>query len=320
MINPHYTLFYLEPIALNPRVSTTPLIDEFDFLTFKYFTFNNNGWRGMIGWDFDFKWNNLRPEDDAKPSEPHEIPIMLGCAFAINRQYFWDLGAYDDELQIWNGENYELSFKLWLCGGELLEVPCSRVAHVFRRHNEYRILDGVDFVARNFKRVAEVWMDDYKNLLYSTDPERFAKVDVGDLTKQKAIRTDLNCKSFDYFVTVICPDLLKQSPIPHDEDVAYGALRSHVGDNLCLDSGVRSDGTCELYTCHRPQNLPKYTQFIRTTLNRTIFHDNTRLCFDSHEYEKSVPDYTYGDGHWEYDLVITLKIQLKCYHLFIQMY
>ncbi|CAO1392457.1 unnamed protein product, partial [Diamesa tonsa] len=301
-VNANWLPPLLEPIALNPRVSTTPLIDEFDFLTFKYFTFNNNGWRGMIGWDFDFKWNNLRPEDDAKPSEPHEIPIMLGCAFAINRQYFWDLGAYDDELQIWNGENYELSFKLWLCGGELLEVPCSRVAHVFRRHNTYRKLDGVDFVARNFKRVAEVWMDDYKNLLYSTDPERFAKVDVGDLTKQKAIRTDLNCKSFDYFITVICPDLLLQSPIPHDEDVAYGAVRSHVGDNLCLDSGVRSDGTCELYACHRPPNLPKYTQFVRTTLNRTIFHDSTRFCFDSHEYEKSIPDYKYGDGRWEYDL------------------
>ena len=140
-------------------MSTTPLIDEFDFQTFKYNTFYNNGWRGMIGWDFDFKWNNLRPEDDANPSKPHEIPIMLGCAFAINRQYFWDLGAYDDELQIWNGENYELSFKLWLCGGELLETrSLLKSCTCIRRHNEYRILNGVDFVARNFKRVAEVWM------------------------------------------------------------------------------------------------------------------------------------------------------------------
>ena len=82
---------------------------------------------------------------------------MLGCAFAINRQYYWDLGGYDEELLIWNGENYELSFKLWLCGGSLLEVPCSRVAHTFRKHNEYRKKPGVDFVGRNFKRIAEVY-------------------------------------------------------------------------------------------------------------------------------------------------------------------
>jgi polypeptide N-acetylgalactosaminyltransferase len=90
------------------------------------------------------------------PEKPYPLPIMLGCAFAIRRDYFFDLGAYDEKLLIWNGENYELSFKLWLCGGKLLEVPCSRVAHVFRTHYEWRKKSGVDFVAHNFKRIAEV--------------------------------------------------------------------------------------------------------------------------------------------------------------------
>lgn len=39
---------------------------------------------------------------------------MLGCAFAIRRDYFFDLGAYDEQLMIWNGENYEVGkFKLY---------------------------------------------------------------------------------------------------------------------------------------------------------------------------------------------------------------
>ena len=96
----------------------------------------------------------MRSEDNLRPTDPHPNPVMLGCAFAINRQYFWDLRAYDNDLQIWNGEHYELTYILWLCGGLLFQFPCSRVAHVYQRHNDYRILDGVDFVARNFKRVA----------------------------------------------------------------------------------------------------------------------------------------------------------------------
>lgn len=60
------------------------------------------------------------------------------------------------DLQIWNGENYELSFKLWLCGGQLLEVPCSRVGHIWRHKIAYRAEATFDFVAHNFKRIAEV--------------------------------------------------------------------------------------------------------------------------------------------------------------------
>lgn len=129
---------------------------------------------------------------------------------AINRQYFWDLGGYDEELLIWNGENYELSFKLHLCGGELLEVPCSRVAHTFRKHNNDRVKTGVDFVGRNFKRVAEVWLDEYKEILYSGEPARYASIDAGDLTKQKAIRKNLNCKPFQYYLDYIAPDMLER--------------------------------------------------------------------------------------------------------------
>lgn len=39
-------------------------------------------------------------------------PTHAGGLFAINRNYFLELGAYDPGLLVWGGENFELSFKV----------------------------------------------------------------------------------------------------------------------------------------------------------------------------------------------------------------
>ncbi len=37
---------------------------------------------------------------------------MVGAAFAVDKQYFADIGAYDEGMKIWGGENIELSWRV----------------------------------------------------------------------------------------------------------------------------------------------------------------------------------------------------------------
>ena len=68
--------------------------------------------------------------------EPYEVPFGPGSLFAIRRDEFWRLGGYDEGLYVWGGENTEMAFKMWMCGGRMLMVPCSRVGHMYRQHKE----------------------------------------------------------------------------------------------------------------------------------------------------------------------------------------
>lgn len=96
-----------------------------------------------------------------------------------------------------------------MCGGEVEIVPCSRVGHIFRDDNPYSFpKDPVKTVERNLMRVAEVWLDEYKELFYGHRDHLLDQVpDAGDLTQQRELRQKLKCKSFKWYLENVFPDL-----------------------------------------------------------------------------------------------------------------
>nr|CAD7444463.1 unnamed protein product [Timema bartmani] len=98
-------------------------------------------------------------------------PTMAGGILSIERNFFWEIGAYDPGMDIWGGENLEMSFRVWQCGGSLETIPCSRVGHIFRHFHPYTFPEGRDTLAYNTARMAEVWMDEYKRLFYYHHPD-----------------------------------------------------------------------------------------------------------------------------------------------------
>jgi polypeptide N-acetylgalactosaminyltransferase len=111
-----YKFPIIEPIALTPRILTSPIVDNFAHDTFEYRKLDDGG-RGIFNWDLHYRRFPRRPEDNLKLDKPIETPVMVGTAFAINRQNFWDLGSYDEGLKIWQGEQHELIIKCNLYTG-----------------------------------------------------------------------------------------------------------------------------------------------------------------------------------------------------------
>ncbi|XP_034550485.1 polypeptide N-acetylgalactosaminyltransferase 5 [Notolabrus celidotus] len=263
----------LERVYQDPRKVPCPVIEVINDKDMSYM-FVDNFQRGIFKWPLVFGWSPV-PEDYIKKnnmteSDPIRCPVMAGGLFSIDKKYFYELGAYDPGLDVWGGENMEISFKIWMCGGEIEIIPCSRVGHIFRGKNPYKFpKDRQKTVERNLARVAEVWLDEYKDLFYGHGYHHLLGkkfIDVGNLTDQIELRKKLQCKSFKWYLDNVYPDM--DAPLVKADGLVFNR-----GLRKCLSL---QKNTLLFETC----DLSKRSQHFNYTWTRHIQHQD--LCIAPH--------------------------------------
>ncbi|KJH53125.1 glycosyltransferase, group 2 family protein [Dictyocaulus viviparus] len=238
---------WLEPLV--QRISEKrnaiicPIVDSISAEDFKYYGDKYSVSVGGFSWALHFTWENIPEREKNRRRTPTEYirsPTMPGGLLAANREYFFEVGAYDEEMDIWGGENLEMSFRVWMCGGSIEFIPCSHVGHIFRAGHPYNMTGrggNNDVHGTNSKRLAEVWMDEYKRLYYLYRHD-LVDVDVGDLSARKALRKRLGCKTFKWFLDNISPNKF----ILDENVAAYGTLFTVVdGFRMCVDTLQRNE-------------------------------------------------------------------------------
>lgn len=110
---------WLEPLLTriaNDRTTVVcPIIDVISDDTFEYVTASDQTWGGF-NWKLNFRWYRVPARELERrhndKTAPLRSPTMAGGLFSIDKDFFYEIGSYDEGMDIWGGENLEMSFRV----------------------------------------------------------------------------------------------------------------------------------------------------------------------------------------------------------------
>uniref|UniRef100_A0A1B6CFV1 Polypeptide N-acetylgalactosaminyltransferase n=1 Tax=Clastoptera arizonana TaxID=38151 RepID=A0A1B6CFV1_9HEMI len=220
-------------VAEDRKRVVCPIIDIISDDTFAYIRSFELHW-GAFNWELHFRWYTLGASELNKRrkdiTQPFSTPAMAGGLFAMDKNFFFEIGAYDEQMEVWGGENLELSFRVWQCGGSIEIAPCSHVGHLFRKSSPYSFPGGVtEILYANLARVALVWMDQWKEFYFKFNPEAERVRDQQAIRSRLVLRENLRCHNFKWYLDNIWP----QHFFP-TEDRFFGKIKHRVSGK-CLE-------------------------------------------------------------------------------------
>ncbi|XP_053118137.1 polypeptide N-acetylgalactosaminyltransferase 15 isoform X3 [Hemicordylus capensis] len=290
----------LDRLASDRSRIVSPVIDVIDWKMFQYYH-SVDLQRGVFDWKLDFHWEPLAEHEKKvrqSPISPIRSPAVPGVVVAVDRHYFQNTGGYDSDMTLWGAENLELSIKAWLCGGSVEILPCSRVGHVYRTGNPYNFPDQ-EAVERNKIRIAETWLDSFKDLFYKQDRMAFliSQAEKPNCSERVQLQKRLGCKRFQWFISNVFPEL---QPLQHRPRFSGKLYNTGIGFCAEYRSQQGAAGGCvELSPCSDKINQ----QFEYNSMKEICFGSAQQLCFDvGHEkvvLQNCTKETENSSQHWD---------------------
>ncbi|KAF4790103.1 Polypeptide N-acetylgalactosaminyltransferase 1 [Turdus rufiventris] len=258
------TVGWLEPllarIKADRRTVVCPIIDVISDDTFEYMAGSDMTYGGF-NWKLNFRWYPVpQREMDRRKGDrtlPVRTPTMAGGLFSIDRDYFQEIGTYDAGMDIWGGENLEISFRVGVTKVDYGDIS-SRLG--LRRKLQCKpfswYLENVypdSQIPRHYFSLGEIRNVETNQCLDNMARKENEKVgifnchgmggnQVFSYTANKEIRTDdlcLDVSKLNGPVTMLKCHHLKGNQLWEYDPVKLTLL--HVNSNQCLDKATEED-------------------------------------------------------------------------------
>lgn len=151
-------------------------------------------------------------------------------------------------------------------------------------------------------------MDEYKQYVYTRDPTTYDNIDAGDLTRQRAVREKLQCKSFDWFMKEVAFDFLKKFPPVEPPSYASGAVQSLAFPQFCIDTlNLGASNPVGMYYCAENLTFPQANQFWVLSADRELRKMGESICLDVQDAHANATVWMWechsqgGNQFWYYD-------------------
>lgn len=206
IVNRQWLQPLLHRLLQKPKALIMPALDVIPQTDFKQYSKTMPiAWR--YEWNLNLVTTNLGGQIPRDGVSPYISPGTSGGIFAMRRDWFLYLKLFDVGMLEWGGDHFELTMKVWRCGGRIETMPCSRIGHLFRdpAHRPYPV--EVDQVVKNYKRLAHVWLKEHYSYFDRMKPEA-RQFKLGSMEQVEREFKELKCKNMQWYLENVDHEML----------------------------------------------------------------------------------------------------------------
>uniref|UniRef100_H0V3X5 Polypeptide N-acetylgalactosaminyltransferase n=1 Tax=Cavia porcellus TaxID=10141 RepID=H0V3X5_CAVPO len=241
----------LARIQEDRTVIISPVFDNVRFDTFQLLKYEVavDGFNWQLWCRYDFvpqTWIDL-----GDVTAPVRSPSIMGI-LAANRLFLGEIGALDDGMLVYGGENVELSLRVLKeePGGRytlpVLTLAIVTCIALMVSDSDHQNANNIQ-LAGCWKTLERIFSGDNPQFPHLWSTPSNSGIDYGDISSKRMLQEKLKCKSFDWYLKNVYPVL---KPIPIHDIVGYGRMKNSLDKGICLDRGPVTNNIPIMYACH----------------------------------------------------------------------